>query len=421
LTELSEHKIEITIALFLLGGILTWIFIPISVQEDTIIFLTESGGTPTPCSGNLGLILAQNLTDLCDVVIVTPINTQVLQYNGTYWVNANVTVTDDTVCANVGGGIEVFKNGECNFRTLVGSSDINIIQNTDTIVIDYNGTAGGDTTVCTNVGVGTGLICRGGNVDIKSLIQGSGITITNNADDITITNASPDNTSCVNVGSGLGVYASGECIFNSLIAGTGITITDTTDDLTFASQCANTGTGEAICESSNNINSLIAGSGIDITDTTGDLTISSETVFYVKPSDETVTNSAVLQDDDDLRFQGVANAIYKIQLCVRLNEDSTSDFKYAFTAPAGAIVRGHNTATALSWPNGAASDVDNDLTASRIITFTSSFVFNWCATNGWVIMGGNSGEVVFQWAQNTAQSNNTILEKGSHLIVTRLV
>lgn len=38
-------------------------------------------------------------------------------------------------------------------------------------------------------------------------------------------------------------------------------------------ECTSTGTGEAVCESANNINSLIAGTGITIADTTGDLTI----------------------------------------------------------------------------------------------------------------------------------------------------
>lgn len=142
--------------------------------------------------------------------------------------------SDDTLCANVGSGSQVYKDGECNFRTLIGSSDISVTQQTDTITIDFNGTVSGESTVCGNVGTGNTIHVGGSNCNAKSLI-----------------------------------------------AGTGITITDTTDDWTIASTvvdtnaCTNTGTGEAVCESANNINSLIAGTGITIVDTTGDLTISS--------------------------------------------------------------------------------------------------------------------------------------------------
>lgn len=276
--SLEDRKIqvEIIIAIVLVGGVMAWILIPVSFQADTIILVNESGGTPESCIPSGGLVLAQNLTDLCDVVIITPINNQILAYNGSFWVNANITAIDDTICANVGSGAEVYKDGECNFRTIVGSPDISVIQNLNEIVIDFNGTAGGDTTACINVGTGTGYSCiEGTNVNLRSLLAGSGISITNNTNTITITNTAPDNTACFNVGSGFGVYSGGECQFDSLIAGDGITITDTTDDLTFTSTCENTGTGEPICESDNNINSLIAGNNTSIIDTTGDLTIHS--------------------------------------------------------------------------------------------------------------------------------------------------
>ena len=264
-------------AIFLISGLVISALITIPAYAvDTIILVNEGGGTPESCVAGGGLILAQNLTDLCDVVIITPLNNQLLQYNGTYWVNANVTALDDTLCANVGTGAQVFKDGECNFRTIVGSSDISVIQNLNEIVIDFNGTGSGDTTICANIGTGTAYSCvEGTNIDLRSILAGTGISATNSSNTITITNTAPDNTVCSNVGTGFGVYSSGECVFDSLIAGTGITITDTTDDLTFASFCSNTGTGEAICEVSNNINSLIAGDGITITDTIGDLTLTS--------------------------------------------------------------------------------------------------------------------------------------------------
>ena len=67
--------------------------------------------------------------------------------------------------------------------------------------------------------------------------------------------------------------------FKSLENGSGISLSSDANEVTISStvidtnECINTGTGEAICESANNINSLIAGTGISITDTTGDLTV----------------------------------------------------------------------------------------------------------------------------------------------------
>lgn len=64
------------------------IVIPSWQLGDTTIFLTnKDGGTPVSCAPDSGLVLAQNLTDLCDVIITSPSNGQIIEYNGTYWVN----------------------------------------------------------------------------------------------------------------------------------------------------------------------------------------------------------------------------------------------------------------------------------------------------------------------------------------------
>lgn len=487
---MENNRIAILSGLFLFGAVMAFLIMPIAFSADTIILSTRDGSNPVSCLEGSELILAQNLTDLCDVVIITPLNTQILQYNGSFWVNANASAFDDTVCANVGTGAQVYKNGECNFRTIVGSADISVVQNLNEIVIDYNGTAGGDTTACTNVGVGTGLICRGGNVDIKSLVQGSGITITNNADDITIANASPDNTVCVNLGGGLGVYKGGECSFNSLIAGTGITITDTTDDLTFAvtgdipneftlqnditpsqitsdqnnynptglstatvlrlsTDARRTITGLSGGEDGriiiiHNIGSFVirltdedAGSSADNRFNFGieqwlypndsiilkyDSTLSrwlstrdSNSVVISKPSDETVNNSAVLQNDDDLSFVAEANAIYQITHYFKYDIKASSDFKYQWNVPSGSMSGIVNYA----WSsNPTASSLD--LTAVRTHLGTASVIINYYHVS-MVETGVTGGTVQFTWAQNTNIAENTIMKKGSAMLIERVL
>jgi hypothetical protein len=60
-------------------------------SEDTIFFIQKDGSTPEPCTGNVGLVLAQNITDLCDVDAPNPTDNQFLRHNGTQWVNESVS------------------------------------------------------------------------------------------------------------------------------------------------------------------------------------------------------------------------------------------------------------------------------------------------------------------------------------------
>lgn len=44
--------------------------------------------------------------------------------------------TDDTLCANVGSGSQVYKDGECNFRSITNSSRLWTTQNTNDVYLD---------------------------------------------------------------------------------------------------------------------------------------------------------------------------------------------------------------------------------------------------------------------------------------------
>jgi hypothetical protein len=335
----NNSKITIGIIGFIAFGLMLFLILPQSEQEQTIIVRDRGNGTSSGCT---------DLDCLTDVVLVLPATSQVLTFDGVNWINADVgaigdtttcsnigtgtayicvegtnidfrsilagtgitasnnsntvtitnTAPDNTICANVGTGSEIYKDGECNFKTLEDGTGISLIDGTDTVTISNSSP---ESTTCTNQATGIG-ICINNDIDLKNLVNGTGISITTNSTHITFTNtgASGESTNCVNVGTGSGIHKTGSnCNANSLIAGTGITITNTTDDYTFASQCANTGTGEPVCESSNNINSLIAGSGITISDTTGDLTISS-TVTDTNACTNTGTGEAVCESSNNI-------------------------------------------------------------------------------------------------------------------------
>ena len=119
------------------------------------------------------------------------------------------------------------------------------------------GGAGGEATAVQNVGTGAGLVYRdltGTTVNLKTIKAGTGVTVTNNADDITITNSAPESTAVSNVGAGTGlVYRdmSGSTVnLKTVKGGSYITITNNADDITItgttpgeANTAANVGTG----------------------------------------------------------------------------------------------------------------------------------------------------------------------------------
>lgn len=107
-----------------------------------------------------------------DVVITNPIASQVLTYNGSYWVNAN---------ASSGGATE-----------LNDLTDVTITSASNTEILVYNSTSGQwedethtDNNSCTSTGTGE-AVCESAN-NINSLIGDSGITITDTTGDLTLT------------------------------------------------------------------------------------------------------------------------------------------------------------------------------------------------------------------------------------------
>ncbi len=109
----------------------------------------------------------------------------------------------DTTASNVGTGVNVFlqKLGiDLEFRTLLANAEILITQNALDLAFSIGAIAQSKITglvtalgtkidTIVNVGTGAGLIFRdkvGTTLNLKTLLAGTGISITNNADDITI-------------------------------------------------------------------------------------------------------------------------------------------------------------------------------------------------------------------------------------------
>lgn len=135
-----------------------------------------------------------------------------------------------------------------------------------------------------------------------------------------------------------------------------------------------------------------------------------------KTSNETVNNSAVLQDDDDLLIDVAANAYYEGELYLMFTSAVAAGLKVGFTAPAGAsmeassflvVVSGTLTFNNTNALGGVAGIVSDGTEAP----YMNKFLLKTAAT---------AGVLQFQWAQNAASVSNTTVNTGSFLRLRRV-
>lgn len=135
-------------------------------------------------------------------------------------------------------------------------------------------------------------------------------------------------------------------------------------------------------------------------------------LYLEKGSDESVTTSTTFQDDDDLQFAGVANAVYEVIFAVRFTRTlNTCGRKYQFVGPAGSV--GGVIGSTVTSSTFASDDVapaagvpdDDDETISGTLR---------------VKMSSTAGTVKLQYAQNTSHASALLCKAGSFFIVHRV-
>lgn len=134
----------------------------------------------------------------------------------------------------------------------------------------------------------------------------------------------------------------------------------------------------------------------------------------MKPSDETVTSSTTLQDDNDLQVLVRANATYKVDLHLVYQSGTTPDLKFGWTVPAGATMAVGAYETFGGVFNGFAQ-VETDTPPADGLAANEPL---WLT--GGLFTAGTAGTLIFRWCQNTSDAGNTIVRKGSYLAVTRV-
>ena len=168
---------------------------------------------------------------------------------GTSAVTVPKGATGDRTSAPVGGELRYSTDTNKFEVYLVGNSWHELLTDVDKtdILNTVSSTYALKTELSTgaNVGTGTGQVFRDkttNTLNFKTILAGSGITVTNNADDITITSTATGSLETIaNVGSGEGIFkdiTGTQANLKTLVAGNGITLTAGTDAITIDSVSA---------------------------------------------------------------------------------------------------------------------------------------------------------------------------------------
>lgn len=128
-----------------------------------------------------------------------------------------------------------------------------------------------------------------------------------------------------------------------------------------------------------------------------------------KTADETVNNSAALQNDDHLSFAVLANKVYtlRVRLIITNTSGTTGTIKFAFTVPAGAVVQ-------FSEEGGGNPKLWTAVTTGAPFSQTAltpaGVYLNYVAH---IIVAGTAGTAQFQWAQNAAAVYDLVMKQGT--------
>lgn len=143
-------------------------------------------------------------------------------------------------------------------------------------------------------------------------------------------------------------------------------------------------------------------------------------VIY-KSSDETISSNAVLQNDDALLFSVQASTTYHFRLFLYVTAaNATMDMKIGFTVPAsttmawGSYAAYGSTLGSLAIPP-TTNNIDAMLTESTALSFGTNGVSFVSVFEGIILVAGTSGNVQFQWSQNTSNGSNLTVKAGSFI------
>src|SRR6266508_5877052 len=145
-------------------------------------------------------------------------------------------------------------------------------------------------------------------------------------------------------------------------------------------------------------------------------------LFVRKAASESVTSSAVLQNDDQLFLAVEANTVYFVEGLILYDGATAGDMKVAWTLPAGATFRYRHTGPATGMA-GTSGDIDyreineGDTLGLGAAGAGTTLVL---VVQGVLSIGATAGTFRLQWAQFASSGTATRVFAGSLLHAKKL-
>lgn len=144
--------------------------------------------------------------------------------------------------------------------------------------------------------------------------------------------------------------------------------------------------------------------------------------YIRKASDESVTSSVTLQDDNELVISLDASETYELLLVATFVGATAGDFKWQVTGPAGATL-----CTASNGIQTAGTGSGDDLTEgyNQALPITQTYGAlpaqkSALYIHGLLVVAGTAGNLTLQWAQGTSSATPTTVHAGSFVILRRV-
>lgn len=146
-----------------------------------------------------------------------------------------------------------------------------------------------------------------------------------------------------------------------------------------------------------------------------------EQIIVDKVVQQSYNNDTSLNNDNELKFTGLANTRYRVELNMAASGDP-GNIVVAWSVPGGAT-----GSRMCQGPPLAASNINNTMVRSAVLSFSTSVGYGltggqtYIQEKSIVSFGSNGGQVVIQHAQYQSNATPTIVLPGSYLVVTKLI
>lgn len=202
-------------------------------------------------------------------------------------------------------------------------------------------------------------------------------------------------------------------------------VTPTTFQVTGVATPADTGAGRVSYDTTKNL--LVYGNGTQVVEVADG---ASTTLLPVLTEPAAINNSTTLTTLADFTVQIAANGVYVAEILLIYLTGTTPDiqFKWDITAVTGTTIEwgqtGPSTINAAAPSGGAAITTYNsmhDVSQAMVLAGQGTGADNKVVVpiSAMIHNGVTTGDLRFQWAQNTADSSDTKILVGSYMKVTR--